>query len=33
VREPATSAPALEAAITNSFAFGGTNSVLLFTRV
>lgn len=25
-------APALEAAISNSFAFGGTNSVLLFTR-
>ncbi len=25
-------APSLEAAISNSFAFGGTNSVLLFTR-
>jgi len=27
-----TSAPALEAAMSNSFAFGGTNSVLLFRR-
>jgi 3-oxoacyl-[acyl-carrier-protein] synthase II len=27
-----TSAPALEAAVSNSFAFGGTNSVLLFRR-
>jgi 3-oxoacyl-[acyl-carrier-protein] synthase II len=25
-------APSLEAAISNSFAFGGTNSVLLFRR-
>jgi 3-oxoacyl-[acyl-carrier-protein] synthase II len=32
VREPGTMAPHLSAAITNSFAFGGTNSVLLFTR-
>ncbi|MES2993907.1 MAG: beta-ketoacyl-[acyl-carrier-protein] synthase family protein [Pseudomonadota bacterium] len=32
VREPGTAAPALNAAISNSFAFGGTNSVLLFTR-
>jgi 3-oxoacyl-[acyl-carrier-protein] synthase II len=32
VREPGTMAPHLNAAITNSFAFGGTNSVLLFTR-
>ena len=32
ILEPGTSAPALEAAISNSFAFGGTNSVLLFTR-
>jgi 3-oxoacyl-[acyl-carrier-protein] synthase II len=27
-----TSAPTLEAAVSNSFAFGGTNSVLLFRR-
>jgi 3-oxoacyl-[acyl-carrier-protein] synthase II len=27
-----TAAPSLEAAISNSFAFGGTNSVLLFRR-
>jgi 3-oxoacyl-[acyl-carrier-protein] synthase II len=27
-----TSAPAIEAAMSNSFAFGGTNSVLLFRR-
>jgi 3-oxoacyl-[acyl-carrier-protein] synthase II len=27
-----TAAPTLEAAISNSFAFGGTNSVLLFRR-
>jgi 3-oxoacyl-[acyl-carrier-protein] synthase II len=32
VREPGTAAPDLSAAISNSFAFGGTNSVLLFTR-
>jgi 3-oxoacyl-[acyl-carrier-protein] synthase II len=32
VREPNCSAPALHAAISNSFAFGGTNSVLLFSR-
>ncbi|MEJ8823011.1 beta-ketoacyl-[acyl-carrier-protein] synthase family protein [Variovorax humicola] len=32
VREPGTSAPRLEAAISNSFAFGGTNSVLVFAR-
>ena len=32
VREPGTRAPALGAAISNSFAFGGTNAVLLFTR-
>ena len=32
VREPAASAPGLEAAISNSFAFGGTNAVLLFSR-
>ena len=33
VSPAATSAPGLSAAISNSFAFGGTNSVLLFTRV
>ena len=32
VREANTSAPGLQAAISNSFAFGGTNSVLLFSR-
>jgi len=32
VLQPGTAAPQLEAAISNSFAFGGTNSVLLFTR-
>ena len=32
VRQNATSAPGLEAAISNSFAFGGTNAVLLFSR-
>jgi 3-oxoacyl-[acyl-carrier-protein] synthase II len=32
VRDDATSAPGLEAAISNSFAFGGTNAVLLFSR-
>jgi 3-oxoacyl-[acyl-carrier-protein] synthase II len=32
VREPNCSAPELHAAISNSFAFGGTNSVLLFSR-
>lgn len=32
VREPGASAPQLRAAISNSFAFGGTNAVLLFTR-
>ena len=32
VRETNTAAPALEAAISNSFAFGGTNAVLLFSR-
>ena len=32
VRETNTVAPALEAAISNSFAFGGTNAVLLFSR-
>jgi len=32
VREPGTAAPALNAAISNSFAFGGTNAVLLFQR-
>ena len=31
VHEPGTPAPQLEAAISSSFAFGGTNSVLLFT--
>ena len=31
VREPGITAPGLQAAISNSFAFGGTNSVLLFT--
>lgn len=32
VLEPGTGAPSLEAAISSSFAFGGTNAVLLFTR-
>lgn len=32
VLEPGTQAPQLGAAISNSFAFGGTNAVLLFTR-
>ncbi len=32
VLEPHVHAPGLNAAISNSFAFGGTNSVLLFTR-
>jgi 3-oxoacyl-[acyl-carrier-protein] synthase II len=32
VRRAAHSEPGLEAAISNSFAFGGTNSVLLFKR-
>jgi len=32
VREPGCAAPGLNAALSNSFAFGGTNSVLLFTR-
>ncbi len=32
VHEPGTEAPDLRAAISNSFAFGGTNSVLLFTH-
>ena len=32
VRQNDVGAPRLEAAISNSFAFGGTNSVLLFTR-
>ena len=32
VTQSGTSAPGLAAAISNSFAFGGTNSVLLFTR-
>ncbi|WP_218510669.1 beta-ketoacyl-[acyl-carrier-protein] synthase family protein [Variovorax sp. dw_308] len=32
VREAGANAPGLEAAISNSFAFGGTNSVLVFTR-
>jgi 3-oxoacyl-[acyl-carrier-protein] synthase II len=31
--EPHTTAPHLDAAISNSFAFGGSNSVLLFKRV
>lgn len=31
VLQPGTTAPDLQAAISNSFAFGGTNSVLLFT--
>lgn len=33
VRENGASLPGLQAAISNSFAFGGTNSVLLFRRV
>ena len=33
VREPGTSAPDLQAAISSSFAFGGTNAALLFKRV
>jgi 3-oxoacyl-[acyl-carrier-protein] synthase II len=32
VRQDDAGAPQLEAAISNSFAFGGTNSVLLFRR-
>jgi 3-oxoacyl-[acyl-carrier-protein] synthase II len=32
VRQADTAAPGLRAAISNSFAFGGTNSVLLFSR-
>ncbi len=32
VLEPGTVAPALRAAISSSFALGGTNAVLLFTR-
>ena len=32
VREPGTAAPGLAAAISSSFAFGGANSVLAFTR-
>jgi len=32
VREPGATAPALNAAISSSFAFGGTNVALLFTR-
>jgi len=32
VRGAGVAAPALDAAISNSFAFGGTNAVLLFTR-
>lgn len=32
VRQPGSAAPGLHAALSNSFAFGGTNSVLLFTR-
>jgi 3-oxoacyl-[acyl-carrier-protein] synthase II len=32
VTQAGTATPALEAAISNSFAFGGTNSVLLYTR-
>ena len=32
VRDPQTTDPTLEASISNSFAFGGTNSVLVFTR-
>jgi len=33
VRQPGTAAPQLQAAISSSFAFGGTNAALLFTRV
>ena len=33
VLQAGTEAPQLDAAISNSFAFGGTNSVLVFTRV
>lgn len=33
VTEPGTQAPNLKAAISNSFAFGGTNAVLVFRRV
>ena len=33
VKEPGRDAPGLEAAISNSFAFGGTNAVLAFRRV
>jgi 3-oxoacyl-[acyl-carrier-protein] synthase II len=32
VTEPGTAAPQLEAALSNSFAFGGTNAVLVFKR-
>lgn len=32
VLQPATAAPGLHAAVSNSFAFGGTNAVLLFKR-
>lgn len=32
VREAGTTAPALQAALSSSFAFGGTNSALIFTR-
>ena len=32
VREPGRAAPNLQAAISNSFAFGGTNAVLVFRR-
>ena len=32
VLEAGTAAPTLEAAISSSFAFGGTNAALLFTR-
>jgi 3-oxoacyl-[acyl-carrier-protein] synthase II len=33
VSEPGTTAPELKAAISNSFAFGGTNAVLVFRRI
>jgi 3-oxoacyl-[acyl-carrier-protein] synthase II len=33
VEEPHTEAPQLRAAISNSFAFGGTNAVLAFRRL
>jgi len=32
VLQPGTAAPNLQAAISSSFAFGGTNSTLLFAR-